>query len=53
MHNPHIDAKAKELETRKRLGPRLSRSPRAPFKPMVDHPRRPRATGAPSQAMRG
>lgn len=48
----HSEATKKMLESRKRLGPRLPRSPRAEHKPTFEHPRRPRATGAPTDAIK-
>ncbi len=42
-HSP--EAKAKEIETRKALGPRIPRSPRAPLQHTLN-PRTPRNTGS-------
>ncbi len=48
-HSP--EAKAKEMETRKRLGRRIPRSPRAPLHVTLE-PRSPRKTGSSGWAIK-
>ena len=52
MSHDRAKAKAKELETRKALGPRLGHAKVAPRRVTLE-PRQPRATGASGAAMRG